>query len=452
METIRIRDNSNIDVAQLELSETVVSYLRAIANVPLKELKDKYPDLLIFPQSFDEWQDGLSSQCIFHLNDKTIRTSNLMGFVGNNSTELSIYSRFADGKNDFFLHYILQKVFCPHLLDLKHSYDELTIFDFLMYLFPYYFNKALSQGLFRKYRSIECNDSRVKGLIDISKHIRLNIPFRGKIAYRTKEYSYDNHITQLIRHTIEYIKTLPFGKNLLLGKETQENIRLIVDNTPSYSHQDLRKVLLENLKEIWHPYYTEYTTLQKICLQILKHEGLKYDDYTETQVYGILFDGAWLWEEYIGEVLKNNFKHYTLENSNFKLFKCVDDGTEKQKIIPDYISKDGEIVADAKYIPLNKDASYSEERTTAIYYKTLMYMLRFSSKHGLLFYPSKDEVLPKKYKIIHTDSYLTEVPFIVPKEKENTYNAYCQEMLKAEEHFKSLILENVQFKEEIEKL
>ena len=70
-------------------------------------------------------------------------------------------------------------------------------------------------------------------------------------------------------------------------------------------------------------------------------------------------------------------------------------------------------------------------------------MLRFSSKHGLLFYPSKDEVLPKKYKIIHTDSYLTEVPFIVPKEKENTYNAYCQEMLEAEEHFKSLILENV---------
>ena len=447
METIRIRDNSNIDIAQLELSETAISYLREIANIPLKELKDKYPDLLIFPQSFDEWQDGLDSQCIFHLYDKAIRTEirtgNLMGFVGCNSTELSICSRFADGKNDFFLHYILQKVFCPHLLDLKHSYDELTIFDFLMYLFPYYFNKALSQGLFRKYRSIECNDSRVKGLIDISKHIRLNIPFRGKIAYKTREYSYDNHVTQLIRHTIEYIKAFPFGKNLLLGKETEENIRLIVDNTSSYSHQDLRKVVLENLKEICHPYYTEYTTLQKICLQILKHEGLKYDDYTETQVYGILFDGAWLWEEYIGEVLKNDFKHYTLENSNFKLFKCVDDGTEKQKIIPDYISKDGKIVADAKYIPLNKDASYSEERATAIYYKTLMYMLRFSSKHGLLFYPSKDEVLPKKYKIIRTDSYLTEVPFIVPKEKENTYNAYCQEMLEAEEHFKSLILENV---------
>ncbi|MGP1521362.1 MAG: 5-methylcytosine restriction system specificity protein McrC [Treponema sp.] len=440
METIRIRDNSSKDFA---LSETAISDLRSIANAPLKDLKENYPYLLVFPQSFAEWQDGLDSQCIFHLYDKAIkteiRTGNLMGFVGHNSTELSICSRFADGKNDFFLHYLLQKVFCPHLLDLKHSYDELTIFDFLMYLFPYYFKEALSQGLFREYRRIDYNDGKVRGVVDIDKHIKLNIHFRGKIAYKTREYSYDNRITQLIRHTIEYIKTLPFGKNLLLGKETEENVRLIIDNTLSYSHQDLRKVLLENLKEIQHPYYTEYTVLQKICLQILKHEGLKYDDATESQVYGILFDGAWLWEEYIGKVLQNDFNHYTSKNSNFSLFKCDDDGKKKQKIIPDYISKDKRLVADAKYIPLNKDVSYGEERATAIYYKTLMYMLRFSSKHGLLFYPSKDDVLPKKYRIIETDSYLTEVPFVVPKERANTYNDYCFEMLKKEEEFKKVV-------------
>ena len=442
METIRIRDNSSKDFALK--SETAISDLRAIANVPLKDLKEKYPYLLVFPQSFGEWQDGLDSQCIFHLYDKAIRTEirtgNLMGFVGCNSTELSICSRFADGKNDFFLHYLLQKVFCPYLLDLKHSYDELTIFDFLMYLFPYYFKEALSQGLFREYRRIDYNDSKVRGVVDIDKHIKLNIPFRGKIAYKTREYSYDNRITQLIRHTIEYIKTLPFGKNLLLGKETEENVRLIIDNTPSYSHQDLRKVLLENLKEIQHPYYTEYTVLQKICLQILKHEGLKYDDATESQVYGILFDGAWLWEEYIGKVLQNDFNHYTSKNSNFSLFKCDDDGKKKQKIIPDYISKDKRLVADAKYIPLNKDVSYGEERATAIYYKTLMYMLRFSSKHGLLFYPSKDEVGLKTYRIIETDSYLSEVPFVVPKERVNTYNDYCLEMLKKEEEFNKVVL------------
>ena len=439
METIRITDNSS---KTLHLLETVISDLQTIANVSLENINEKYPNLLIFPQGFGEWGDSLGSQYICALNDKTIRTGNLMGFVGYGSTELSICSRFADSSgNDFFLHYLLQKVLCQYILDWEHSYNELTIFDFLVYLFPYYFNKALSQGLFREYRKNDYNDSKAKGLIDVNKHIQRNIPFAGKIAYSVREYSYDNRITQLLRHTIEYIKTLPFGRNLLLGRETQQNIRLIIDNTPSYSHQDLQKVFVDNLKEIQHPYYTEYTSLQKICLQILQHEDLKYKDNTRTRVYGILFDGAWLWEEYIATVLQNDFDHHTSENSNFKLLEC---GSEKkQKIIPDYISKDRKLVADAKYIPLNKNSSYGEERATAIYYKTLMYMLRFSSKHGFLFYPSKGTAEQKKYKIIDTDSDLTDVPFVIPTEKTNTYDDYCKQMLMEDERFKTFISKNL---------
>lgn len=438
MGTIRITDNSS---KTLNLSESEISDLHAIANVPLENIKEKYPGLLVFPHSFGEYGDTLGSQYICSLHNKTIKTGNVMGFVGYNSTELSICSRFADhnGK-DFFLHYLLQKILCQYVFDWKHSYDKVTIFDFLLYLFPYYFNKDLSQGLFREYRKFYYNDSKVKGTIDVNRHIQQNFPFAGKIAYSTREYSYDNHVTQLIRHTIEYIKTLPFGKNLLLGQETKQNIRLVIDNTPSYSHQDLHKVFTENLREIQHPYYTEYSSLQKICLKILKHEGLKYDNDRDNQVYGILFDGAWLWEKYIAEVLQNDFEHYTSENSSFQLLECR--GKRKQKIIPDYISKDKRIVADAKYIPLNKNSSYGGDRATAIYYKTIMYMMRFSSKHGILFYPSKDTAEPKKYKIIDTDNYLTEFPFMIPMERTNTYNEYCDQMLKEEKCFKALISNN----------
>ncbi|MCZ9999532.1 McrC family protein [Brachyspira hyodysenteriae] len=51
------------------------------------------------------------------------------------------------------------------------------------------------------------NDANVKGTIDINRYIKNNIPFNGKISYNTREYSYDNNINQLIRHTIEYINT-----------------------------------------------------------------------------------------------------------------------------------------------------------------------------------------------------------------------------------------------------
>ncbi|MBR4012635.1 MAG: hypothetical protein IKI98_07425, partial [Spirochaetaceae bacterium] len=36
------------------------------------------------------------------------------------------------------------------------------------------------------------------------------------VAYRSREYTFDNHIMQLIRHTIEYIKTKPIGKSILI--------------------------------------------------------------------------------------------------------------------------------------------------------------------------------------------------------------------------------------------
>ena len=72
-----------------------------------------------------------------------------------------------------------------------------------------------------------------------------------------------------------------------------------------------------------------------------------------------------------------------------------------QQIIPDYLSKDKSIVADAKYIPLDKERNYGDEKATAIYYKTITYMYRFCSKKAYLFYPhpNNDKVLANSYRI-----------------------------------------------------
>ena len=72
-------------------------------------------------------------------------------FVGieenNERVELSIRSRFQnEGKDGYFLHYMLQKVFNVAILDLKHSTADGDAFDFAMYLFPYYLKRAIKQG------------------------------------------------------------------------------------------------------------------------------------------------------------------------------------------------------------------------------------------------------------------------------------------------------------------
>ena len=105
-----------------------------------------------------------------------------MGFVGVNDTKITIKSRFAKNcDEDYFLHYMLQKVFSINLFDLKHNTNTESIFDFLLYLFPYFLKRAVRQGIYKEYTKHEYNDANVRGVIDVSRHIRQNIPFSGNL-------------------------------------------------------------------------------------------------------------------------------------------------------------------------------------------------------------------------------------------------------------------------------
>ena len=82
-----------------------------------------------------------------------------------------------------------------------------------MFMFPALLRSALQQGLYREYQTFKYNDSKIKGTIDVNKYIAKNVPFMGKVAYSTREYAQDNDITELIRHTIEFMKTKKYGQS-----------------------------------------------------------------------------------------------------------------------------------------------------------------------------------------------------------------------------------------------
>lgn len=113
-----------------------------IANKRISNLiSDDNPNLLIFPNDLNQNSDKISEEHIFSLHDSTLTTGNIMGFIGVNNSEITIQSRFAKNNQDYFLHYILQKVFSINLFDLKHGINNESIFDFLLYLFPFYLKK-----------------------------------------------------------------------------------------------------------------------------------------------------------------------------------------------------------------------------------------------------------------------------------------------------------------------
>lgn len=398
-------DNRSKAFSELTDKPQALEDLSCIADTPIKDLKDSDSGhgLLIFPDSFGDAGDKIGTEKVFSIegeeqNAKLV-TGNIMGFVGKGETILKIRSRFDDGRGDYFMHYMLERVLSINLFDLSHSSSQEEIFDFRPFLFPYYLKKAMAQGLYREYRTFERNDANLRGLLDVSRHIRLNYPATGKIAFRSREHTADNALTQLIRHTIEVIKANPIGPKILsCDEDTKAFVSQITLATGTYNKADRQKVIQKNLRLRVHPYYYEYTPLAKLCLQILRNEQIKYGA-DDDRIYGVLFDGAWLWEEYLNTFISKpcdlvHSRNKTGENPIYqfdgKKGVCYSDFMSKSLISKNMGDDDG-IIIDAKY------KGYSDTDVSKIQredrFQVISYMYITKAKTGAFIFPHKGDNL-----------------------------------------------------------
>ena len=392
MKHLRIKDNSSI---LKECFHDISALARKISDKTLEQLERE--GIFVFPELVKDADDLTKDQMILQSVNDTYRSSNVMGFLGLGSERLTITSRFVSGEHDFFFQYMLEKVLdFPNIVNLETDADhENRLFHLLLFLFPLYLKQAMRKGLFKTYIRNQYNDGNVKGVIDISRHINKNTPFIGNIAYNQREYSYDNAMTELIRHTIEFIKRKPYGRQLLV--KVKDEVQLIVDVTQQYELYDRRKVVTDNsYNPIRHAYYREYRALQHLCLLILKNQEHNIGSGSR-QINGILFDGAWLWEEYINSLVGGMFYHPTNRNGRGKqrLFS-----PSSGLIYPDFIGKNPQqrIIADAKY--KRNDGINGDD-----YLQLLAYMLRFEAKKGYYFYPEKGTSDEIKYRLNSGTTY-----------------------------------------------
>ena len=382
-----------------------VADLLSIGNKSIRQLCDENEHLLVFPLSIDDTDDRIGDSTIIDIyaeneNFVRIKSGNIMGFVGRKNQQLKIYSRFDNQKHDFFLHYMLQKVFSFNIFNLDFTSSEDNVFEFLVYMFPAMLKIAMRQGVYQEYRRFRHNDANVRGTIDISRHIRENIPFRGTVAYNTREFSFDNSITELIRHTIEYIKTIPSGDIILSSDKTVEDcIKKIVSYTHSYNHTERIKIIQDNLLPCNHPFYKEYTALQKLCVQILRHEEIKYGT-DDDRIYGILFDGAWLWEEYLNTLLcEKGFIHPENKLGTGSIYLFEHGGQR----FPDFWKQD--IVLDAKYKKLAINGNRLDIERDDVH-QIMAYMYRLKAPKGGIICPYVGDDNKVISQNMHKDSYL----------------------------------------------
>jgi len=435
---LKIRDNNCYLLTQEERFVHGEN-LQKLASKTINSLDlEGYPNLLIFPPNFHVQNDDIGKQHIFSYDGERITSGNIMGFIGYRGSQISICSRFTkQDTHDYFLHYMLQRVFAINLFDLKYNSDTENVFDFLIYLFPSFLKQAIRQGLYKEYKTRYHNDAHIRGCIDVSRHMRQNIPFRGQVAYTTRDYATDNHITQLIRHTIEYILKHPYSGNILNNdEETHEAVNIICQATPTYSPNERRQIINQNLRPVHHPYFGEYRNLQRLCLQILRHEELKYGN-DDDQIYGILFDGAWLWEEYLYTILKSvGFKHpeNKIQKGGFSMFIKSDEdeniSRNSRKLYPDFYKEN--FILDAKYKHLNSGVGRED------LFQVVSYMYCRCAKHGGLLFPNEENSLLCNYQLMGYNGYIHLFPFMIPQEAMN-YGDFVKQIQNSETKLTSLV-------------
>lgn len=417
-----------------QFSEKYLDELKEISGKKIGDLKDEDSFLIYYNE--DKLKDDVENSSIFTIHNDTLTTYNIAGFIGTQNTLLSINSRFAEKSGeDYFLHYMLQQVFNVNISKLEHSTNRNKAFQFLPYLFKHYFLQALRQGLYKKYVWNKYNDSKIKGTIDIARHIKHNYIFTGNIAYNVREHSYDNNINQLIRHTIEYISKHKMFSKMLDDSDMIDFVQDIRSITPTYSEKARQQIINNNLKSDIHPYYYEYEPLRKICLQILMEDNdLKYGR-DENKVYGILFDVAWLWEEYLNLLISkidNSFIHTRNKEGFGRIYMLK---SKKWSAYPDFYSKKMKIVMDAKYKHSQDIANIGNEDRMQI----ISYMHILGLNKGVFLHPSKNEnninVACEKLNIDNAEECILQYKFKIPQGKIKDMDDFRDKIKKSETEF-----------------
>ena len=435
---MRITDNQH-RIAKEDFAAEFPNLSQALLDRTLDNLS-REDNIFIFPNDLKNSPDLEKDQKIFETVNQKIKTGNVVGFLGCGQERLTIASRFSDESNDHFLHYLLHKVLHINLtsLDVALSLEE-RLYQLLMYLFPKYLQAAIRKGLYKEYQRFSHNDTHVKGVIDVRNHLKKNLPFTGNIAYTTREFTYDNPLMQLVRHTIEYIKNQKsIGQGVLDNLSTsRENVAEIVRVTPSYKLADRAKIIRRNQSKLLrHAYFHEYRKLQELCLMILNQEkyGLGYQDQ---KIHGILFDVAWLWEEYVHTLLPKDFIH---PRNKEKLGGISVFSVGKRKVYPDFYQEELKIVLDAKYkkLELTEKGINREDLFQLISYS---YILK-AEKAGLVF-PSEDKVIDNEIgKLAGYGALLKKWSIQIPQNS-SSYREFCEMMENSEEIFKRNITKEV---------
>ena len=329
------------------------------------------------------------------------------------------------------------------------------IFHFLyIYIFKEKLKEAYQNGLYKRYVRFERNDSRLKGSIDISRHIKLNAgQNNGKVAYSYRESTVDNPVNHLILHTYDFAKKI--YPDLLYDITSRDGdfekiINQIRYQADTYDSSSVQNCIQNCNKQISHPFFIKYEELRKVCINFLQFMGVSmFDGEEEEDVQGILFDVNDLWEEYLMKCFEKNLKSEYKVCDQFEVPVCISLIDEKSQThgYPDYVFFDKD--SDSKTSPANMilDAKYricwqNGGFDFPDYTKCIRDMNALTAHKTGVIYPQElkdlndsqddhlqDENITYKVSNYNSEDYFYSIPVCVPYLEDNTsYHEWQKKM------------------------
>ena len=387
------------------IAENVYDVLRGYSGKTLGELRSKSEGGLV-EFGLDE---GASSELSLYEaieidesdpGNRCLRldTGNLMGVVrlkrkGDlESVQLEIRSRFDGSKSGQpFLSYLLSRVFNVDYTDLVSASDGTALMQILTAIqFVRKLGAVEQLGLYRRYVEFRRNDLNMRGRIDLQRQIRENIPVGVGVAYVTREMTYDTPLNHLLRFAIEVINRK--WPRLLSSSRSAHGMSIALKmNTPTWDPNSKMRILAnrECIEELRHPYYGEYyEVLRVLARKVVLENGLDVYADSEDEVSGVIFNGAWLWEEYLATILDDvGFVHSNCADiGRIDGFRNLN-GQYGQRMYPDFYSKSRSVVLDAKYKrkPNYEDCKNGYQRSDIL--QLFAYVLLTNAKVAGLIYP-----------------------------------------------------------------
>ncbi|EKF48490.1 5-methylcytosine restriction system component-like protein [Thermosipho africanus H17ap60334] len=351
-------------------------YFKILCNFVRKIKQKNYIEVNLSINEYEEIDNGIDSsygnKIISRIMDINLDTGEIStkGYIGvlrglielegeKYDVTVEIGSRFDTGEKQLFLRYLLSYIYDINLYEqLNPNADEYdSIWKWLTVIaFKYRLEKALNNGLLKKYKMFENNDDKVKGIIDIGKHIKYNVPFSGKIAYNKKELTYDNEIMHLILHTYDFLnKKFPDKMSKFINKNSKayETICLIREVSPNYKNENIQSLISKCYMRINHPYYHNYEPLRKICLLILKNKGISFFGGKSSDIVGVIVNISKLWERFLYKIILKEIKEVKVDFQNeIRLeLRINNENKEKYTLRADFVIQKEEFkyVLDAKY-------------------------------------------------------------------------------------------------------